>query len=361
MKICVLGNNGSVHVQKWVQALSLQKGTQVHVITFDEGTHFPGVQYHFLKHYFNNKLDYFLNVIRVKRYCMEIKPEILHAHYATSYGFLGALSGVHPFVLTGWGADIFDSPDNVVMRGLLKYSFGKADAITVLSKITKRELKKLSAKPVDLVPFGVEIRRFKNVPASEPQTILHIGAIRTLSEKYGIEFLIRAFGNLCKKYDHIHLDLVGDGPLKASLVALVMNLGINTRVTFHGYINQHTEERRYMELLNSFAIFVIPSIIDSETFGVAAVEASSCSIPVVASDVGGLPEVIEDQVTGILVPPKDVARLSKALDDLISSPEKRLSMGINGRKKVEQEYNWEENVNRMLAIYERVQLSSNKQ
>jgi glycosyltransferase involved in cell wall biosynthesis len=357
MKLVLLGENKSIHVQKWVQAISMYKEIELHVISFDRGVKFDNVRYYPLKEYLGNKLDYFLNAFLVKKYIKKIKPDLLHSHYASSYGFLGAFSGFHPYIITGWGADIFDSPKNYFMKLLLQYSFRKADAITVLSMITKIEMKKLSGKNVDLIPFGVDIDKFKAINKLD-DNILRIGAVRTFTEKYGIEYLIRGFSLACKNFSNIQLHLIGDGSLMNKFGELVKELKIEDKVYFYGYVNQNSDFEKYISILNSFNIYVIPSIIDSETFGVAAVEASSCELPVIASNVGGLPEVVEDKITGLIVPPRDVKALADALELLISNKALRMEFGKNGRIKVEKEYDWKNNVKKMVDLYK--QLSHQK-
>lgn len=356
MRVVILGENGSVHVQKWVKAINEYKEIELHVITFDRGVKYEGVTYHFLKIFFNNKLDFFLNSGIVNRFIERIKPDIVHAHYATSYGYLGANTGFHPFVITGWGADIFDSPKNFVMKKLLQRTFNKADAITVLSNITRIEMKKLTSKQVELIPFGVDIEKFKKRVFHKDDGIIRIGTIRTLSEKYGIEFLIRAFALLSKKHANLRLEIIGDGPLRNQLEALAAELKVKDIITFHGYVNQNTDFETYIQFLSRLDIFTILSILDSETFGVAAVEASACSLPVVATNVGGLPEVIENEKTGILVKPKHVEETAEALEKLIVNAELRAKMGKQGRLKVEAEYYWKNNVKKMVDLYYRVSL-----
>lgn len=350
MKICILGENGSVHIQKWIKALSLQTELEIHVITFNRGAKFEGVHYHYLKKITNSKLDYILNLFCVKSLVKSIKPDVVHAHYATSYGLLGAFSGFHPYIITGWGADIFDSPENFWMKKILKFSFNKADAISVLSKITLAKMADLTNKDVSLIPFGVDLKKFSPHKPSE-RNIIRIGTIRTLTEKYGVEYLIRAFAEVCQKYNNLCLDIVGDGPLREYLTNLTIELNIEDKVVFHGYVNQNTETKKYMALLNNMDIFAILSIIDSETFGVAAVEASACEIPVVATCVGGLTEVIDSEKTGIIVPPKNVEETAAALERLISDESLRIKMGKSGREKVEENYNWENNLNQMINLY----------
>ncbi|PJC62102.1 MAG: glycosyltransferase family 4 protein [Flavobacteriales bacterium CG_4_9_14_0_2_um_filter_32_27] len=354
MKIVILGDNVSVHIQKWINAIAQYKSIELHIVSFEGGAKFENVIYHNLKRFTNTKLDYFLNAFNVKSLIKSIQPNIIHSHYATSYGFLGAFSGFHPFIITGWGADIFDSPKSLLMKILLKYSFRKADKITVLTEVTRKEIKHLTNKPVSLIPFGVDLDKFKYSPENQEKEIIRIGTIRTLSEKYGIEYLIRAFANLYHEFPHLHLDIVGDGPLMSFLKNLTIELGVADRIIFHGYVNQNTDFDKYIELFNSFEIFTILSILDSETFGVAAVEASACGKPVIATNVGGLPEVIDDGITGLIVAPKNVAEITQAIKKLVISKTLRTQLGQNGRKKVEEKYNWETNVKNMIHIYEQL-------
>ena len=108
MKILILGDNNSVHIQKWIKAVADYPEVVLDVITFDKGVKIEGVNYHFLKKITGTKLDYFLNVLRVRTFIKKIKPELVHAHYATSYGFLGMFSNFKPFVIfTSAGTLIF--------------------------------------------------------------------------------------------------------------------------------------------------------------------------------------------------------------------------------------------------------------
>jgi glycosyltransferase involved in cell wall biosynthesis len=356
MKVCYLGENGSVHNQKWIQALSARKDIELHVLTFSRGVLFEDAEYHFLKSYTGGRADYLLNLPRVRSLVRQIGPDVLHAHYATSYGFMGACSQFHPYVITGWGADIFDTAKNPLMKRLLQYSFGKADAITVLSGITRREISKLTDKEVELIPFGVDTGKFTPAVKTNPDKIT-IGTIRTLSSKYGVEYLIRAFARLYPLYPHVHLEIVGDGELRGSLTALAQTLGVSDRVTFHGFISQQNDFDKYYSILSQLDIFAILSILDSESFGVASVEAGACGLPVVATNVGGLPEVVVDGKTGIIVAPRDVEAASLALEKLIADRSLRESMGRAGRENVLQNYDWKNCVQKMIDLYASLQIT----
>lgn len=350
-RIVILGDNASTHIQKWIKAIEADAEIELHVISMLDGIRLEGVTYHMLKEYTKTRVDYLLNVLKVRSILKKVQPDILHAHYATSYGLLGAISGVHPYIITGWGADIFDSPANPILRFFLKYTFRKADGITVLTEVTRQEIKKLTPKPVDLIPFGVDLKKFKPSENKVEDGVVRFGTIRTLSEKYGVEYLIRGFAEVEKKYKDVFLEIVGDGELRQSLEQLVMQLGIQEKVKFHGFVGQNNDFQKYMSILQNLDVFAILSILDSETFGVAGVEASACGIPVLASRVGGLVEVIADNETGLLVPAKNVEETATAMEKLILNPELRRKLGQNGRKRVEEKYDWDKNTQQMISIY----------
>lgn len=353
MKIVLLGENISVHIQKWIKAIASYDNVELHVITFDQGVQYSNVKYHYMKKYTKTRIDFFLNAFIVKQYIREINPDLVHAHYATSYGFLGAFSGFRPYIITAWGADIFDSPDSYIMNKILRYSYKRTDVVAVNSGFSQKYLTKYTGKFVHEIPFGVDIQKFAPA-ANKKNDKVRIGTIRTLSEKYGVEYLIRAFAQVSKKHSNLQLDIVGDGPLKEFLQNLTVELGISDKVIFYGYVNQNAEFDKYISLLSHFDIFAILSILDSETFGVAAVEASACAIPVIATKVGGLPEVIDEEKSGIIVLPKNVEETANAIQRLVEDEHLRLSMGKNGREKVERKYDWKKNVQQMMDLYEQV-------
>src|SRR5690606_34807888 len=102
--------------------------------------------------------------------------------------------------------------------------------------------------------------------------------------------------------------------------------------------------------LNDWDIFVVPSRFESESFGVAAVEASAAGLPVIVSDVGGLPEVVDHERTGLVVRREDPTALADAIARLIDNPEERQRLGSAGRGKVEEMYDWRKNVEQMIQI-----------
>jgi len=143
------------------------------------------------------------------------------------------------------------------------------------------------------------------------------------------------------------LIMVGGGELKDYLKNLSMKLGIEKNVLFTGRLKYD----EIPKVLSTIDIFVMPSICESETFGVSAIEAQAMQIPVVASKIGGIPEAVKDGETGLLVGAKDVTKLADAIIKLIENPNLRAKMGIAGRKYVLENYNLDNNFILLEQLY----------
>ena len=131
-------------------------------------------------------------------------------------------------------------------------------------------------------------------------------------------------------------------------------MGVSDKITFHGYINQQTDFAKYSSILSQLDIFAILSVMDSETFGVACVEASACGIPVIATNVGGLPEVVKNGITGIIVEPKNPEQTANAIERLLNDESLRIKMGEDGRRNVIDNFDWEKSVEKMMNVYNKV-------
>jgi len=149
-----------------------------------------------------------------------------------------------------------------------------------------------------------------------------------------------------KKVSDITITIAGTGEMTPRLKELAVSLKVDSHVDFVGLVD-HSE---VYALLEKHHIMVMPSL--QEAFGVAALEASACGRPVIASRVGGVPEVVEDGVTGLLVPPGDVGALAEAIVGLARDRERCERMGRAGREMVRQRYRWEHSLDMMSELYE---------
>lgn len=349
MKLCLLSDAGSVHTQRWAAALGA-RGHDVTVLSLRPAA-LDGVRVINLAPPARlGKLGYLTIVRNVRVHLAALEPDLLHAHYATSYGLLGALSTHRPLMISAWGADVFDFPRRSFLHSmLLKYNLRHADVIASTSHIMKAEVQKYTDREVQVTPFGVDTTMFSPALGGERNGPdgLTIGLVKKFEEKYGIRVLISAFELLARRHPKLRLMIAGGGDQRPLMESIVDRLGLQSRVRLMPPVS-HV---RVPDLLHSIDIFAVPSVADSESFGVAAIEASACGLPVVASRIGGLPEVVIDEETGILVPPGDPAALAGALERLIESPDLRTRLGLNGRAFVERTYSWNDSVDRMERIY----------
>jgi glycosyltransferase involved in cell wall biosynthesis len=290
--------------------------------------------------------------LELRRIVKEYSPDIIHAHYATSYGLLGALAGRHPLVVSAWGADIMDFPrKSVFHRLLIQFNLKRADFITVTSRTLFEEIRKYTNKDVNVVAFGIDLERFRQPEPNADSSANHlvIGAIRWLWRIYGIDTLIRTFKLLRERDPSRELELliVGDGPEMANLRRLCEELNVQEVVHFAGYVPPEETVKYYHQI----SIFAALSRLES--FGVAVLEASACGRPIVASNIGGLREVVVPGVTGLLVPPDSPREAAEAIERLIENPTLRSELGLNGRRWVEEKYDWKKNVREMMEVYEK--------
>ena len=155
------------------------------------------------------------------------------------------------------------------------------------------------------------------------------------NEKKGLDTLIRAFRTVAAVYDRLTLRLVGDGPLRPMLEALARAHGLSGRIEFLGALSRP----EIVRLMKETDLFVLPS--RSEPFGLALLEAAVCRRAIVATDVGGIPEIIRHEVSGLLVPPDNVEALSASLLRLLDHPSLRRALGESAYQTVSSRFSWE--------------------
>lgn len=344
--IVYLANAANIHTMRWTEHF-LKKGYEIHIISF-EMAEISGANIINLPVQTFGTAGFWRTVYKIRRIIREIKPVLLHAHYAGMYGLYGALSGFHPYVLSVWGTDVLVVPKKSFFhKQVIRFNLAKADYICSTSKFMAKEAGLYTNKNMTITPFGIDTNFYKQTDLKSNRDEIIIGTIKGLDFLYGIDILIKAYhivrsNNPDKK---ISLMIAGEGEHRASFEKLTVNLGISDTVTFLGRIQQ----KDVPFYLNRFSIFAALS--RSESFGVAVLEASACNLPVVVSDAGGLPEVVENGTTGFIVPSDNVEKAALAIDHLVNNPALRLSMGENGREFVKRKYKWDVNALVMENLY----------
>jgi len=366
MKLVLLSDPNSAHTAKWATSLA-DKAIEVHIIGLSENTNKLYSSYNNVKIYnlninnkdvkqesrLSSKFKYIKTLKKVKKLIKEIKPDIVHSHYATSYGMLGALSKFHPFIISVWGSDVFDFPKkSIIHKQILKYNLKKADKILSTSHVMAKETSLYTNKKIEVTPFGIDLEQFKPMSVNSifKENDIVIGTIKALETEYGIEYLIKAFKIVFDNEDKLSLKLliVGGGSQEKKLKKLVSDLDLDDNTIFTGKV-PYNEMPKYHNMID-IPVFVS----NSESFGVAVIEAGACEKPVIVSNVGGLPEVVEDNITGIIVPPKNEKETAIAIEKLIFDKSLNSKMGKAGRKIVSEKFNWNNNVNQMINIYKNI-------
>ena len=367
MIVALLSSASSIHTIRWANGLN-SAGVTVHLISqhilvesVDSGVHvhsFP----------FLGAAGYFLMVPGVRKLLREIQPDLVNAHYASGYATTARLVGYRPWLLSVWGSDVYLFPyKSYLHRWWVTSNLKSADVVASTSCCMVEQIKSLAPTldSIYVTPFGVELDVFPDnsliTCGKEQGNQLVIGTVKSMSQVYGIDILIRAFAIVVEKLEgngaaEVLLRLVGGGKDLDELKHLAKSLGVSELITFVGQV-------AYAEVpveLSRMDVFVALS--RSESFGVAAIEAGAAGLPVVVSDVGGLPEVVIDGETGLVVPRENPEAAAEAILKLIGDEAFRGRLGSNGRAHVAKHYSWPACVETLVGVFQKtVQISDTKE
>jgi glycosyltransferase involved in cell wall biosynthesis len=290
--------------------------------------------------------------------------DVIHAHWAIPTGPAAVMAArkLHlPSVITMHGGDVYvnpeqgyDFPTRWYVRPALRWTLRHAGALTAITDDCRQHALRAGApaEHIRLVFNGTDLRRFSpadNGNRGDPRFGPHmIFACRQLFPRKGIRFLLEAGAELKSQFPDLKIVLAGDGFERPELARLAAELGIASDVTFLGWVPNVDLPQYY----RAAAVSVIPSL--EEGFGIPAAEAMGCEVAVVASDAGGLPEVVENGVTGIVVPRGDAKALAQAIGSLLADPQRRRVMGQAGRERALRLFDWDRSAQQFEEIYREV-------
>ena len=286
--------------------------------------------------------------------------DVIHAHWAIPTG-PAAVSAARrlglPSVITMHGGDVYvnpeqgyDFPTRWYVRPALRWTLRKAGALTAITEDCRQHALRAGAptRSMHLVFNGTDLRRFSPAPAGAADPRFGptmIFACRQLFPRKGIRFLVEAVAQLKPRFPDLKVVVAGDGFERPDLIALAERLDIARDVTFLGWVPNSELPQYY----RAAALSVIPSL--EEGFGIPAAEAMGCETAVVASDAGGLPEVVEHGVTGLIVPRGDARALAGAIGELLADPARRAGMGHAGRERALRLFDWDRSAEQFEQIY----------
>jgi len=300
----------------------------------------------------------------VEKLAKKYNVNITHAHFAYPEGYVGLLTKKRtgkPLVVTLHGVDILVEPAvkygcrldpkiDLIVRRVLR----DADRVIAASSATYKKALELgcSASKLILIPNAVDVKRFNlGVSGFPVREMLGLGKkpvifILGAHEPHkGIKYLIKAIPTVLKDVPNAFFLIGGDGSLRSSHEVLVKELGVSENVIFTGYIPLEETPQFYA----ACDIFVVPSVV--EAFGLVTIEAMACGKPVIGTNVGGIPDIIEDGVNGYLVKTKDFGALAEKILILLKDSDLREKMGKAGRETVEKKFNIKYRAEKIIKLY----------
>ncbi len=289
---------------------------------------------------------------KIKKLLIEQNVDILHCHDYKSnlIGLFAArglntkvISTVHGYLSIGIKMRLYEMLDRYILRYF--------DKIVAVSEALAHFLKgKVEENALLVIPNGINIENFsretdilkekKKIGIDERDLV--VGTVGRISPEKGHIYLLKAAKEICRKCRNVKFIIVGDGPIKKKLERWVSKNNLSDRVIFTGSIGE------IRCVLSVFDIFVLPS--KKEAFGLSLLEAMACSKPVIATDVGGINSIIENNKVGVLVKPRNVNLMSDAILGLLSDKNQRLNMGSDAKNYVSRKYS----INSMIKDYEKL-------
>lgn len=358
MKLCYLANARSVHTQKWVRYFA-EKGHDTHLISV-ERYDIPNVTLHQLRplNHVPRAVVFAGLMMQIRKFLKRIEPDLLHAHYASSYGFWGALTRVHPFVFTAWGTDVLIDPTrSKFKKWKVRYVLKRADLVTSDARHVIDRLVQLGCdeQKIRLVCFGVDTERFRPDARDEnlkselglPSESSLIISTRNLDPGYDVESLIRAVPLVLENVPQTRFLVFGDGEQRSYLVELARSLGVENAVRFLGFI-PNLEIPRYFASVDAY---VSTALSDAGIAGSTA-EAMASGLPVVITDVADNRNWIKDGEGGFLVPPSDPPLLAERITYLLQDQTVRRSFGAVNRKVIQERNEYRTQMELMERLYE---------
>jgi colanic acid/amylovoran biosynthesis glycosyltransferase len=295
---------------------------------------------------------------------LEAKCDHIHAHFLSSPATI-ALVASHisriPYTVTVHAFDIFSGKPQE-LNASIRLKCERAAACILISQFNFRYMRSrwpsMRARS-EVIYNGIDTEMFKKPSLEKParDTFIVLSNGRLVETK-GHSILISAVGALVKRGYNIHLRIIGSGPIEQDLRQLSQQLGIAGNVSFLGTMPQEEVVRNYA-LSDLFALACVPaSDGDMDGLPVVLCEAMSMEIPVVSTRLSGIPELVEDQVTGLCVPPNDINALSGAIEFLINNPDVAERLASAGRQRVLERFERFASARRLIAVWQSIDPSN---
>ena len=333
-----------------------KRGHEVHVITtLDEGLPKESKEGEFYIHRIFRREIKFLGIISlwIKMFwCLrKVKPDIIHSQ-STVLGMPCLFAKIFlriPYIVYGRGSDVYLpwTFKQQISALILK----NANSVIALTEDMKGKMQSICLKEILVIPNGLNLKNFKNILKGvarkklnikrEDRVIIFTGTLHSVK---GVNYLIQGMDIIKQKGIKAKLLLVGDGEDREALMRLTEELELEQDITFAGRVSNE----KVPEYMFASDVFVLPSL--SESFGIVILEAMASQLPIIATNVGGLPEIVKEGVNGFLVPPKNPDELAKKIILILQNDELRHNMSKNNAE-LAKDYEWDVIVEKIEQVY----------
>lgn len=282
----------------------------------------------------------------------KIRPDVIHSH-TTDLGFIVSFACKLykiPIINQCHGVFFFYKQTKLIKRIVEKFclKYSKFNKIVTVDKNSLLLFKKVNIKNVNYIPNGVDLEKFnkKKVKKTNKTIFLFVGR---LEKEKGLIYLIKAINILKAKDSKFEVHLIGKGSGEAYLKELVSKFNFKKYIKFLG-------KKTFQEITSYYAnsdIFILPSI--HEGFPLTLLEAWASRLPVIITNVGGISKICTNKKNALIIPSQSPEKIAEAMLLLIKNKKMREKLGENGRKLVEEKYNWENVTKKFINIYKNLQ------
>lgn len=370
MKICIIITTylpnviGGTQIATFNTAKFLAKrGHEVHIITrrfkdelkfeYRDNFYIHRLQFSKKYSYTFGTLIYFLKLLLLIK---KLKPELIHAQKMKLNGCYAVLIKKIlkiPCIIYARGSDIYLVSD-LYKKTLGKFIIKNSNKIVSLCEDMKKIIQRIYLTEVIVIPNGIDLSLYIDLEKDKiraslkfldnEKIIIYVGRLDKIK---GVEYLIKSMRIIVEKKPNVKLLLIGDGSERTKLENLSNRLNLQKNIIFMGFLPNKTIPK-YMIVSD---IFVLPSL--SESFGIVNIEAMYCSLPIVATNVGGIPEIVVNEINGFLVEPKNPHQIAEKVILLLKDNKLRDKVSKYNRENAK-EYSWEKVVDKLEEVYKSV-------
>ncbi|MCX7785671.1 MAG: glycosyltransferase family 4 protein [candidate division WOR-3 bacterium] len=300
----------------------------------------------------------FCGTTQIYKLCRNRKYDIIHTHWPLPhalFGYVASQTCKAKHFLYFHGVELmWVRKELPFLKPFLRWAISKANVVMCNSSHTASRIKEIYEREVVILPSGQSAKPEIEIPLQKTKitackNILFVGR---LVERKGVKYLIEAFAQIANSVDAV-LNIVGTGPEKPLLEKLVQEKNLSEKVKFWGQVSSQELNEQYQNC----DVFVLPAIVDSkgdtEGLGVVLIEALTYKKPVIATNVGGIIDIIKHNETGLLVPEKNSGELAKALLKIIQDESLARRLAEQGYNYVNTKYNWNNIIDQMIEAYYR--------